>query len=401
MKDIEINGFVLNQNLKDGDGDLQSKIFTGKISFGKLKKVFELSSRIEVNSTNDNLYSSERMEGTEQHFQRYIDKNRISDMKKYILGKKDSDNNDFLLHSFPTSILLWPVNEEDYELTETDYGSKLRIKVEFEYDPKVLIVDGQHRFYTLLQLYKELLDKKKIDDFEFPCVFILNTGIMDMSKLFGYINKFQKPLNSSLFYDIFGSYPGDDSQIAFAHNVAQNINTSEGILKGKINMLGLTKKHLDRDVYLTQSFFIRLFIKHTNPFKVFREHYLKFTNNDFSGVEETSKFINLLFEIISEEFNKQWRESETPLKKTNGVGAILRILDELYYCYQKNGEKELRYKFRLIKNKNLEEKLFGKSSIFSGGGSDGIQNRLSICLKKYMEFDLSEKEKEKLNEIEL
>lgn len=245
---------------------------------------------------------TQRTEEDEENYQREIEIERIKKINNYILeniyNKLNGVNNN-VLGLFPSSTILAIETNLDYEdeddflsfidkiesdneninnikLSFFDNVSKLRIA-----DHKnVLIVDGQHRIYALDLLYQnskngEVIhtnsreDKIKLDfikkfntnldegsakldsdkvasvleEFNFICTFLIDFDLYQQSQIFASVNFNQKPVNKSIYYDIFGSVPDlKNNDLNLAHNIVENFKKSQDSeLKSYINMLGKGK----------------------------------------------------------------------------------------------------------------------------------------------------------------
>ena len=154
------------------------------------------------------------------------------------------------------------LNEKYFKGLSTTFINEDQTKL---YIPKshriALIVDGQHRFYGLKRFYNSLKtseDKQIIEDFEFPITFLIGFDIYQVGKVFATVNFTQKPVNRSLYYDIFGSVPDiERNDIKLAHDLALHLNNNdESPIQGMIKMLG-TGYGL-----FSQSFFVEKMLMH-------------------------------------------------------------------------------------------------------------------------------------------
>src|SRR5690606_14988011 len=113
-----------------------------------------------------------------------------------------------------------------------------------------LIVDGQHRLAAMLKLYEDASSDKirigryslqqkypdltnnivqnRLTSFELNCTLLIGFDLWEQGKVFADVNFNQKPVNKSLYYDIFGSYPDPDkNDIFLAHMLALHLNNNE------------------------------------------------------------------------------------------------------------------------------------------------------------------------------
>lgn len=76
-------------------------------------------------------------------------------------------------------------------------------------------------------------------------------------------------------------------------------------------------------------------------------------------------------------------------KKTNGIGAFLRIFDKLYKELLKGNLKD---KLEILNKSGFAQEYFSENSMFSSGSSDGASARLSLYIKHELGFKLTQKE---------
>lgn len=245
---------------------------------------------------------TQRTDTDVKNYQREIEIERIKNINDYILENiynKLEEKNNNVLGLFPSSTILAVETNLDYDneddflefigeiendneninnikLSFFDNNSKLRIAEH----KNVLIVDGQHRIYALDLLYQNskvgevihtnskeeqvkldfikkfntnLLEGKRkitsqevltvLEDFNFICTFLIDFDLYQQSQIFASVNFNQKPVNKSIYYDIFGSVPDlRNNDLNLAHNIVENFKKSANSeLKFYINMLGKGK----------------------------------------------------------------------------------------------------------------------------------------------------------------
>lgn len=255
-----------------------------------------------------------------------------------------------------------------------------------------LIVDGQHRFYGVKKLYESPFlsaeDKQTIENFEFPTSFLIGFDIYQLGKVFATVNFTQKPVNRSLYYDIFGSVPDiEKNDIKLAHDLALHLNNSEeSPLKDMIKMLGKGYG------LFSQSFFVEKMLIHFKKRGVWEKIYADYINNG-RDYKKLPIFMKTYLRCVEEAYNNAWptrveRDEKlvySPfyydfiLCKTTGMGAIFRLIKDIYPLVEESSEKEMHDKILEIFNRlpKIEYmNLFSKTGDFGGTGGEGLQVKL-------------------------
>jgi len=299
----------------------------------------------------------------------------------------------------------------------------------------LLVVDGQHRLAGLLAIYYSLKsdkndvsfkvnrklvefasrnienenfpDKKvlieKIEEFQFNCTILIDFDIWEQGKVFADVNFNQKPVNKSLYYDIFGSYPdSENNDLYLAHQwvVYLNSESNSSFTKRsspffkKIKMLG------NGEGYVSQAFMVE------SLFPLLRKNgvWNKFLNDYISSKIISEKpiiFLETYFNVIKDLFYDYWpMDGNKPssykniLFKTTGLSAFFMLIKDIYpkvedFVYKDNYEelyKKISYEF-LDSNKSPKingEKLFSKDGDFSKGAGKGLQMRLYKTIKSQL-----------------
>ena len=151
-------------------------------------------------------------------YQRRVDSKRSNDIKEFIRKSILTEKNGSQLATlFPTSMIL-ALSVDD----EGETGNRIKIidndSCELEFESNVFIVDGQHRMMGMIKLYDELdrLIVKTEDDeyvyqylqnYKFNCSILVNYDLWEQGQVFVNVNFKQKPVNKSLYYEIFGARP--------------------------------------------------------------------------------------------------------------------------------------------------------------------------------------------------
>lgn len=222
---------------------LDSKpIYVGKISFTDLKGKEKITMR-EVSG--------------EKLYQRPTDKKRIKEIARFLQEQNSSTI------PFATPLVMAASSEQDLDIPSTnrekfigEYFAKEKsalpvlLPVEEGADCEIFdlylpirnsnylfIVDGQHRYQGVKQYYQDIIDdKSKPKQIEFMVSFLIDYSLYEQSEVFANINFKHKPVNKSLYYDIFGSIPGRNIY-TFTHFLIKYLNTS-GSTNGIVKMLG-------------------------------------------------------------------------------------------------------------------------------------------------------------------
>ncbi len=250
-------------------------VFTGKMKFHQLNEVYKLTERKE------NIYDpfadkNINFDANSIEFQRQLSKKKLSDIEAYLSKEMEQREAGKSLAMFPSSLILY---NRSYESDDLKQGSDTEVETLSEdiidesytdeldccfyvqseekkdvyklYIPKnkgiTLIVDGQHRFVGTQRFYNSLSKEKKslVDDFEFIVTYLVGFDLYEVGQIFATVNFNQKPVNRSLYYDIFGSAPQTDrdgklqNDIRLAHELAVHLNVNEeSPINSMIKLLG-------------------------------------------------------------------------------------------------------------------------------------------------------------------
>jgi len=383
------------------------------------------------------------------YYQRLINDERTKKLIKFLLSEINNslDEEKRYLITFPTSLILGIyLSEEkslqDYKSNLSNFYDELNSNTaeEINFTEKIgcfysdnqisipdinliLVVDGQHRLAALQAIYqavsimlgidedysineeliryakrnienenfKDLREVKKIlEDFQFSCTVLLDFDIWEQGKVFADVNFNQKPVNRSLYYDIFGSYPDPEKNDLFlAHNIVVSLNSLKGNpFYSKIKMLGVGS-----DKFISQAFLVEAIFPLLRKNGVWIKYLDDFIN---SGVinDKPLKFIIFYFEVIKEMFNEYWPEEEIrPSKykdilfKTTGLGAFFILINDVYPNIVDNMHKEevevkKAIKLELSKTRGnislieISKSLFSKDGKYSKGAGKGLQASL-------------------------
>lgn len=388
--------------------DSDKMVLQALVPFTVLKEHALFTSKANPNDSTSNykLLAEESLE----YYQRRIDNERLKDIQKYIIrAVSDEQNNVSLATLFPTSMIIAMPLEEDEPQVEGD-----EIKIELK--GNVFVVDGQHRLMAMLLLYKTLLDEntlktdrvnymiKYLEDYKFNCTILVNFDLWEQGQVFINVNFKQKPVNKSLYYEVFGSEYREDSQddkrnqIYMAHCLVKELNGQKNSpFRNKIKMLGTGKG------YISQAFFVEALLPFFKVKGIWWKNPIGYTVSE----EEYEGYLTELlsyFHAISKVFEKYWPAEDddkgTIICKTTGVGAWLRLLqyihrvsDDVFTAdipFTQKGEICESYSeyMKEVLTPILKEadSIFGEKSEFASGSGKGFEvrmfKRLRSILKK-------------------
>jgi DGQHR domain-containing protein len=210
-------------------------ILLAAVKFSELKNIVRFTQKINSGWTTEEERNFDNYNETEGalYYQRPVNIDRVKKLKKHIAAnlldesKRDTDV------LFPSSMIL--SMDINFELQEEGQGI-VDIVLPKEKD-SCLIVDGQHRMKGFKMLYDELTTNEEIaklkilDDFKFNCTILINYDLWEQAKIFANVNFNQKPVDRSLYYDIFGeikeeSKDDEKNSLYIAHELGKYLNQS-------------------------------------------------------------------------------------------------------------------------------------------------------------------------------
>jgi DGQHR domain-containing protein len=397
------------------------------VKFSDLKSIVRFTARAEEKS--DPLSSLVEIENIEKDnirfYQRVVADKRTYRIQQFIIKEalkeyklKKGLSRIPSLGLFPTSTLIAvnifkAENKEEYENEyynyEKDAGNQITLcfqKDNVIYIPKnneiALVVDGQHRIAALRDLLLkvnhglkfgrknvlEIVDESflnflrdRIENFEFLCTLLIDFNIYEQGEIFASVNFNQKPVDRSLYYDIFGSSPNTEkNELKLSHNLVSHLNyNDESVLKGLIDMLG------NGEGVVSQSAVMENLMKLFGKGKCWNHLYMDY-RSDGERYKTIGLFLRLYFAQIKDTFNVFWPKNNNPkessiLIKTTGMGAFIRLINDIYKDINPNHDKnkkeieiDLINVFDKIKEKG--NFYFNKDSSFIKGAGQGLQSKL-------------------------
>ncbi len=389
-------------------------VFLGKISFEQLLIIHRLTERME-NWLADPFAEQRRLDikKNDEEFQRQLSPRKLNKIIEFLSRGLENYKKGESVDLFPTSIILAIAHNEEYDsatleeqqlrglyskdLTSCFISSdKSNIFIPAN-EGIALIVDGQHRFYGAKKLYDSLPpgeDKEFLKKIEFIATFLVGFDIYELGKVFATVNFEQKPVNRSLYYDIFGSIPETErNDIKLAHDLALHLNNSElSPVQGMIKMLGKGQG------LFSQAFFVENMLIHFKEKGVWEKIYTDY----LLGGKEYRKipvFMRSYLNSIKRVFNHAWPvpvvengknvysvfHYDYVLCKTTGMGALFRLIKDIYPLLKEEADAQ-KMEERIVgilgQIKSEEaRRIFSKGGDFGGAGSLGLQQKLYKFLK--------------------
>lgn len=342
-----------------------------------------------------------------KYYQRVTQEKRVREISAFIEDaiSKQSNPQGSITTIFPSSMILafdYYKEVPQEEMSNLDLAST---------EEMGLIVDGQHRFAAMLSLlekYEAIMEKgdsgkkkqteiyiRQLLDYKFNCTILLNFDLWEQAQLFATVNFNQKPVNKSLYYDIFGSIPpemtdGRTTKVYLAHDLTKYLNNSEkSPLKGFIKMLGAGSG------FFSQAMLVEAILAHFTKRGVWSNIEEDFRNEQVIMKSLPRIFVGY-FKALEKCFPENWPQTidekyESILCKTTGMGATVRLLGYIYkllndgsfpgkphFNFQTASLEQVQETFESvfmpISKKGNE--LFGGDSIYAGTGGAGLQSKL-------------------------
>ncbi len=403
---------------KDKDG--QKLILQALVPFIELKDAVLFTYR--ANVIEQSIDKQAQYAASMDFYQRRVDAKRSSEIKDFIRYSILQERSGSQLATlFPTSMILsLSIDGEGDDCNVLniidDETSDLTIKT------NVFIVDGQHRMMGMIKLYNELMNLlvlteedeyvlTYLKEYKLNCTILVNYDLWEQGQVFINVNFKQKPVNKSLYYEIFGSEYSEDekdwerNKIYLAHSMASMLNTHPSSpFYQRIKMLGTGVG------YVSQAFLVESLLRH---FKIGGLWYfnpddrLNKNNDKYYYATELLSF----FVAVKKLFPKYWpKESSTKgtiICKTTGVGAWIRLMgyirsdDNVFLLSSLKDsaikhevcEKYVDFVCRILKPlQRSGEKLFGEESEFKSSSGRGSEVKLFKKMLSLLSNPISEQE---------
>jgi DGQHR domain-containing protein len=420
---------------------LQSGIvFTGKIKFGQLNQIYKLTERKE--SIEDSFGNSKiTFDASSQEFQRQLSQKKLGEIESYLREEMAERETGKSLAMFPSSLILYNrayepddiENGGNYEPDDIENSDNEKLSTDVllrSYKPGLdccfytpsdsgerddlyklfiprnreitLIVDGQHRFVGTQRFYNSLSasNKEVVENFEFIVTYLVGFDLYEVGQIFATVNFNQKPVNRSLYYDIFGSAPQTDrdgklqNDIRLAHDLALHLHNSKtSPVQSMIKLLGKGYG------LFSQAFFVDKMIRCVFKTGIWDELLIDYLKGG-SEYKIIAEFMKQYFAAMHEAYPGAWPEKvsrggklvyssyyyEYILCKTTGLGAYFRLIKHIYPLVAhdpSNFKGNILNIFRRLKEVEAME-LFSKNGDYGGAGSEGLQDKLfKHLLSKY------------------
>ena len=335
-----------------------------------------------------------------------MDSKRSNEIKDFIRESILQERNEIQMATlFPTSLILALEADEDIV-----GGNHIEIHTDGSCDidirRNVFVVDGQHRMMGMIKLYDELTQSAVrtddddfvlayLKDYLFNCTILVNYDLWEQGQVFVNVNFRQKPVNKSLYYEIFGSEYSENqtdlmrNKVYLAHKMVQMLNEcKESPFYQHIKMLGTGKG------YVSQAFVVESLMRH------FKKNGLWYFDPDKkSSLDTDTRYFGTellsFFVVVKELFSEYWPKEDdtkgTLICKTTGVGAWIRLMGtlrsdddmQLLAALKESSIKEELCKPYMDNVRKLllpltkgAEKLFGEQSEFKSSSGQGSESKM-------------------------
>lgn len=379
-----MKAIIQSYNLDSGKAVMQTCI-----PFIKLKEIAKFTAR-----TRPEIDPYETTDSNE--YQRELNLKHVKEIIDYIkktIRNAESSNSVAL---FPTSMLIAFNNDEQH------VGPNAGELIEISLPDSCYIVDGQHRLKAMMELYKEgdSMYQSFLENYKFNCTILLNFDIWEQAKVFADVNFKQKKVNKSLYYDIYGTFHPEDSSdykqnvIYLAHSLVEYLNNSpKSPLYKSIKMLG------NGNGVISQAFLVEALLMHiSSPRGIWYFDSNKQTVDKTILTPMKSELFTYL-DVIKTEFSNIWDSPDYIIRKTTGLGALIRLMGYIHKILNNNDIPTLgnidedficsTYKRAITpyisEIKKHESDLFPKNGAYAGSGGKGLELRLYRRLKEIID----------------
>ena len=343
-----------------------------------------------------------------EYYQRRIDTSRIRKIEEFIRESILSEEYKYSITALFPSALILAINEDDGNVISCQNEMSCTVDLK----ENIFIVDGQHRMMAMKSLYDKLnglLSRSKEDDvvlnylknYKFNCVLLVNYDLWEQGQVFVNVNFKQKPVNKSLYYEIFGSDYNENpamwkqNHVYLAHSLTKILNTNDASpYKGHVKMLGTGKG------YISQAFLVESIMRHFALEGIWSIYKTKIEID--SDVRYMAVELLSYFAAVYDVFKNYWpkpgvpeEEKGTIICKTTGTGAFLRLLkdihnsatnDVIHSLYDINIGVSAPY-FNHVKSQlsiiteSQADRYFGKKSKYYGNSGKGSEMNMYRDLK--------------------
>ena len=331
-----------------------------------------------------------------QYYQRKLNQERLKEIQKFIVDTiLDEKDNNAVATLFPSSMILAVQKVELPQIKES---------FDFEFDDTpIYIVDGQHRMMAMKLLYERMTRPELIQDediqyiihylenYRFNATILVNYDLWEQGQVFVNVNFRQKPVNKSLYYEVFGSEYSENpkdwkrNHVFVAHRMSESLNNYEqSPFYRQIKMLGTGKG------YVSQAFFVEAILPQFRLQGVWNRKIYELEDGQ-NVIESLSTELISYFVSIKDTFGSNWGTrpdgSISHICKTTGVGAFMRLLPLVHQNIQsdilreidKAGETSLNNAYIAATKDILKplqpysDRLFGVESQYAKTGGKGLE----------------------------
>lgn len=401
------------------DKEGQKLILQALVPFIQLKDSVLFTYRANVTDWSEDKHA--QYKASMDFYQRRVDAKRSIEIKDFIRKSILQERSGIQMATlFPTSMIL---------AIGTDYDEKDGNRIELDADKScevdirqnVFIVDGQHRMMGMIKLYNEL-DRfvvrddedeyvyQYLRDYSFNCTILVNYDLWEQGQVFVNVNFKQKPVNKSLYYEIFGAEYSENQEdwernkVYLAHQMVRMLNErEESPFYNRIKMLGTG------DGFVSQAFVVEALMR------LFKKNALWYFNPDVKQEKNTvtalySTELLSFFVAVKRLLPEYWPKKDvtkgTIICKTTGVGAWIRLMGtmredgdlELLGLLKESAskgevcEKYVVHVTDIIKPlKEAAEILFGEQSEFKSSSGQGSEAKLYKKMLYYIQNPISHK----------
>lgn len=331
-------------------------------------------------------------------YQRDLNLKHVKEIIDYIKKSIRNTGSSNSVALFPTSMLI--AFNHDEQLIESNASEIIEISL----PDSCYIVDGQHRLKAMMELYKEgdSMYQSFLENYKFNCTILLNFDIWEQAKVFADVNFKQKKVNKSLYYDIYGTFHPEDSSdykqnvIYLAHSLVEYLNNSpKSPLYKSIKMLG------NGNGVISQAFLVEALLMHISSPRGIWYFDANSQTIDKTILTPMKSELFTYLDVIKTEFSNIWDSPDYIIRKTTGLGALLRLMGYLHKILDLKVIPTLEnidvdfisnvYKNAIIpyisEIKKSEDDLFAKDGSFGGSGGKGLELRLYRRLKEIVDSE--------------
>jgi len=397
----------------------QKLILQALVPFAQIKDCVLFTYRANVSDWSEDKHA--QFKASMEFYQRRVDAKRSNEIKDFIRNSILQERSGIQMATlFPTSMIL--AIGTDYE---EQYSNRVEVNsdgiCELEIRKNVFIVDGQHRMMGMIKLFDEL-DRfvvrgdedeyvyQFLRDYRFNCTILVNYDLWEQGQVFVNVNFKQKPVNKSLYYEIFGAEYSENksdwerNKVYLAHQMVRMLNEHEkSPFYSRIKMLGTGEG------YVSQAFVVEALMR------LFKKNALWYFNPDkeqtgdvdtsYFGTELLSFFVAVK-RLLPDYWPKEDATRGTIICKTTGVGAWIRLMGTM----REDGDMELRAALKtsaergevcekyvthvtnIIKPlKDAGGRLFGEKSEFKSSSGQGSESKLFKKMLYFIQNPISRK----------